>query len=94
MLAGHATSVALEPEFWAALEARARAEGISLAALIAIGAAVLLFLALRALRSMTCRLFERAVGGQPVQPALWCLSSLPMRGWVRWCCQRCRLPWW
>ncbi len=35
MLAGHATSVALEPEFWAALEARARAEGISLAALIA-----------------------------------------------------------
>ena len=34
-LAGHRTSVALEPEFWAALEAAARAEGVSLAALAA-----------------------------------------------------------
>jgi predicted DNA-binding ribbon-helix-helix protein len=34
-LAGHATSVALEPEFWAALEAMARVRGISLAALVA-----------------------------------------------------------
>jgi len=34
LLAGHATSVALEPEFWAALEAMARARGWSLAALI------------------------------------------------------------
>ncbi|HEY1447245.1 MAG TPA: ribbon-helix-helix domain-containing protein [Caulobacteraceae bacterium] len=34
-LAGHATSIALEPEFWAALEAMARARGASLAALIA-----------------------------------------------------------
>jgi len=34
-LAGHATSLALEPEFWAALEARAAARGVSLAALIA-----------------------------------------------------------
>lgn len=34
-LAGHPTSVALEPEFWAALEARAAAEGLSLAALLA-----------------------------------------------------------
>lgn len=35
LLAGHATSVALEPEFWAALEAMASARGIGLAALIA-----------------------------------------------------------
>ena len=34
-LAGHATSLALEPEFWAALEAAAAREGSSLAALIA-----------------------------------------------------------
>jgi predicted DNA-binding ribbon-helix-helix protein len=33
-LAGHATSLALEPEFWAALAARAGARGISLAGLI------------------------------------------------------------
>ena len=33
-LAGHATSVALEPEFWAALEAMAVEEGLSLAALL------------------------------------------------------------
>ncbi len=33
-LAGHRTSIALEPEFWAVLEAMARAEGASLAALI------------------------------------------------------------
>jgi predicted DNA-binding ribbon-helix-helix protein len=33
-LAGHATSIALEPEFWAALEAMAKDEGASLAALI------------------------------------------------------------
>ncbi len=35
LLAGHATSVALEPEFWAVLEAMARDRGLSLAALIA-----------------------------------------------------------
>ena len=34
-LLGHSTSVALEPEFWAALEALARAQGSSLATLIA-----------------------------------------------------------
>lgn len=34
-LAGHATSLALEPEFWAVLEARAAAEDRSLAATIA-----------------------------------------------------------
>ena len=34
-LAGHRTSVALEPEFWAALEAAAAARGVSLAALLA-----------------------------------------------------------
>lgn len=34
LLAGHATSVALEPEFWAALEDQARAEARSLAALM------------------------------------------------------------
>jgi predicted DNA-binding ribbon-helix-helix protein len=34
VLAGHATSVALEPEFWAALEEMARAESLSLAGLI------------------------------------------------------------
>jgi predicted DNA-binding ribbon-helix-helix protein len=33
-LSGHATSVALEPEFWAVLEAVAQAEGSSLAGLI------------------------------------------------------------
>lgn len=33
-LAGHATSLALEPEFWSALERAARAEALSLAALI------------------------------------------------------------
>lgn len=33
-LAGHATSLALEPEFWAVLDAAAAADGLSLAALI------------------------------------------------------------
>ncbi|MFO1012151.1 MAG: ribbon-helix-helix domain-containing protein [Caulobacteraceae bacterium] len=33
-LAGHGTSLALEPEFWAALEAVAKARGISLKRLI------------------------------------------------------------
>jgi predicted DNA-binding ribbon-helix-helix protein len=33
-LSGHATSLALEPEFWAALEAHAAREGLSLAAVI------------------------------------------------------------
>jgi predicted DNA-binding ribbon-helix-helix protein len=33
-LAGHATSLALEPEFWTVLEAMAGAAGTSLAALI------------------------------------------------------------
>ena len=35
LLSGHATSIALEPEFWAVLEAMAQAEGASLAGLIA-----------------------------------------------------------
>jgi len=35
LLAGHATSMALEPEFWAVLEEMARAEGASLAVLVA-----------------------------------------------------------
>ena len=34
LLTGHATSIALEPEFWAVLEAMAAARGCSLAALI------------------------------------------------------------
>ena len=34
-LAGHRTSVALEPEFWAALEVLARNRGQTLAALVA-----------------------------------------------------------
>ena len=34
-LAGHATSLALEPEFWAALEAMATARGVRLSALLA-----------------------------------------------------------
>lgn len=34
-LAGHRTSVALEPEFWAALEALARARGQNLSSLVA-----------------------------------------------------------
>ena len=33
-LAGHRTSVALEPEFWAVLEAAAQRRGLSLAALV------------------------------------------------------------
>ena len=35
MLAGHGTSLALEPEFWAVLEALAAARTLSLAGLIA-----------------------------------------------------------
>ena len=34
-LAGHRTSVALEPEFWTALEAIAADQGVALAALVA-----------------------------------------------------------
>ncbi|MBL8773603.1 MAG: ribbon-helix-helix domain-containing protein [Phenylobacterium sp.] len=34
-LSGHATSIALEPEFWAVLDEMARQRGSSLAALIA-----------------------------------------------------------
>ena len=34
LLAGHATSIALEPEFWAVLDDMAAARGASLAALI------------------------------------------------------------
>lgn len=34
-LAGHRTSVALEPEFWAVIEEAAKARGRSLAALVA-----------------------------------------------------------
>ncbi len=34
-IAGHRTSVALEPEFWAALEGLAVARGVSLASLVA-----------------------------------------------------------
>lgn len=34
-IAGHRTSVALEPEFWAALEGEARAKSLALAALVA-----------------------------------------------------------
>jgi predicted DNA-binding ribbon-helix-helix protein len=34
LLAGHATSLALEPEFWAVLDEMAKAEGASLAALV------------------------------------------------------------
>ena len=33
-LAGHATSLALEPEFWAVLQAAAAADSLSIAALI------------------------------------------------------------
>ena len=35
MLAGHATSLALEPEFWSVLEGMAGARSLSLAALLA-----------------------------------------------------------
>ena len=34
LLSGHATSIALEPEFWAVLDEMARARGLSLAGLI------------------------------------------------------------
>ncbi len=33
-LSGHRTSIALEPEFWAALEALAAGEGVSMVALV------------------------------------------------------------
>ena len=33
-ISGHATSLALEPEFWAVLDAAARADGRSLASLV------------------------------------------------------------
>jgi predicted DNA-binding ribbon-helix-helix protein len=36
MLSGHATSIALEPEFWAVIEAMAEARRMSLAALIGV----------------------------------------------------------
>lgn len=36
LLSGHATSLALEPEFWEVLDALADAEGLSMAALIAL----------------------------------------------------------
>jgi predicted DNA-binding ribbon-helix-helix protein len=35
MIAGHATSISLEPVFWEALKAEAEAEGIPLSALVA-----------------------------------------------------------
>lgn len=35
LLAGHATSLALEPEFWTVLESMAETEGLSLAGLVA-----------------------------------------------------------
>jgi len=35
MIAGHATSISLEPAFWAALRAAAAAEGLPLSALVA-----------------------------------------------------------
>ncbi|MET3525142.1 putative DNA-binding ribbon-helix-helix protein [Phenylobacterium koreense] len=35
LLSGHATSMALEPEFWEVLDAMAAADGVSLAVLIA-----------------------------------------------------------
>lgn len=35
MIAGHATSISLEPVFWEALVEAARAEGLSLSALVA-----------------------------------------------------------
>jgi predicted DNA-binding ribbon-helix-helix protein len=34
-IAGHRTSIALEPEFWTALEIQARSAGLALAALVA-----------------------------------------------------------
>lgn len=34
-IAGHATSISLEPQFWAALEGAARARGLPLSALVA-----------------------------------------------------------
>ncbi len=34
LLAGHATSIALEPEFWAVIDEMAQARGLSLAGLV------------------------------------------------------------
>lgn len=36
LLSGHATSIALEQEFWAVLETMAKAQGLSLAGLIGV----------------------------------------------------------
>jgi predicted DNA-binding ribbon-helix-helix protein len=61
VLAGHATSVALEPEFWTVLEALARARRLSLAGLVAeIDAG-------RGGRPLTsaCRLAALAFAGRP-----------------------------
>jgi len=35
MIAGHSTSISLEPAFWAALKAEAQSEGVPLSALVA-----------------------------------------------------------
>ncbi|ATC24542.1 ribbon-helix-helix domain-containing protein [Caulobacter vibrioides] len=70
-LAGHATSLALEPEFWAALEAAAAADDRSLAALIQsidstrgdrpLASACRVFALERAAQTLPSRLAPRAI---------------------------------
>jgi predicted DNA-binding ribbon-helix-helix protein len=62
MIDGHRTSVALEPEFWAALEDAARADGATLAHLIAAIDAARATAAPNRLLASACRVYalERA----------------------------------
>jgi len=64
-LAGHRTSVALEPEFWAALEALARARGLSLAALVAEVDAARADAALPLASALRVHALRTAGGGRP-----------------------------
>lgn len=65
-LAGHRTSIALEPEFWTVLEAMAQARGLSLAAL------VLRIDAERGERPLAsaCRVAALAFAGARLEPAV------------------------
>lgn len=69
-LAGHRTSIALEPEFWTVLEAMAQARGLSLAAL------VLRIDADRGERPLAsaCRVAALAFAGARLEPAVTALD--------------------
>lgn len=62
-LSGHRTSVALEPEFWAVLQGRARDRGMALAALVGeIDTA-------RGLRPLASALRVAALAANPINPS-------------------------